>query len=568
MPYEVFARKWRPQQFDEVVGQQHVTDTLKNAIKSNRIAHAYLFVGPRGIGKTSIARIFAKALNCTKGPTVTPCDKCDSCKEIAGGTNLDVLEIDGASNNGVEQVRELRETVKFAPAVGKFKIYIIDEVHMLSIPAFNALLKTLEEPPPHVKFIFATTEPGKILATILSRCQRFDLKRIPVPAIIERLALVAKTEKIKVDEDALLAIARGAEGGLRDAESALDQLVSFRGSGIKENDVLSVFGMVARTTLEDLAGKTLSGDIESVIGLVAELDEEGKDLQRLVIELLGHFRNLLVCLHGGGEKAVPDLTAAQLDVLKKQACLVKPDRLLRMTEILSETEDRMRYALSKRTLLETALIRCARASGVVSLQEILEDMNTLLRAGETAAGVEPPRAREQAPAAVRERPAKYEKKKKEPAPERESESGKKDEAALLTGKWRKIVEDVGKISMAARAPLADASPVSVDGDKVVIGFDPEFAHEVDNFKSGRNRKAVEHVIGALLKRDIVAEFTVAKAGPQPDRRAPDDNEETAGTKKQSKGGTGRGKADKNLARDPTVEKALDMFDGTILDVRE
>ena len=253
MSYEVLARKWRPQQFDDVVGQDHVTQTLKNAITSERIAHAYLFVGPRGIGKTSVARIFAKALNCEEGPTETPCDKCDSCREIATGTNLDVIEIDGASNNSVDQIRDLRETVKYAPNHGTFKVYIIDEVHMLSNAAFNALLKTLEEPPPHVKFIFATTEPEKILATIVSRCQRFDLRRIPVGLIIDRLKGIAEAEGITIDDDALLAVARGAEGGMRDAQSALDQLISFCGKSIKEENVLSVFGLVAREKLEGLA---------------------------------------------------------------------------------------------------------------------------------------------------------------------------------------------------------------------------------------------------------------------------------------------------------------------------
>src|SRR6266446_9718708 len=215
--YQVLARKWRPQQFDDVVGQEHVTTTLKNAIGQNRLAHAYLFVGPRGIGKTSTARIFAKALNCVKGPTATPCDKCDNCLEITGGRSLDVLEIDGASNNGVEQVRELRDTVRYAPARGRFKIYIIDEVHMLTTQAFNALLKTLEEPPSHVKFIFATTEAQKIPLTILSRCQRFDFAGIGTPRIVQRLREIVASEKMQADDEALELIARRAAGSMRDS---------------------------------------------------------------------------------------------------------------------------------------------------------------------------------------------------------------------------------------------------------------------------------------------------------------------------------------------------------------
>ncbi|PYJ19180.1 MAG: DNA polymerase III subunit gamma/tau, partial [Verrucomicrobia bacterium] len=239
MSYEVFARKYRPQTFDDLVGQAHVSRTLKNAVAQNRLAHAYLFVGPRGVGKTSTARILAKSLNCVKGPTVTPCGVCDNCKEIAAGNSLDVIEIDGASNNSVEDVRQLRENVRYAPAKGRYKIYLIDEVHMLSAAAFNALLKTLEEPPEHVKFIFATTEPHtepqKVLPTILSRCQRFDLHRIPANLIAKHLQFIAGREKITLEPAAAHAIARGAEGGLRDAESMLDQLVAFCGEKIGEN---------------------------------------------------------------------------------------------------------------------------------------------------------------------------------------------------------------------------------------------------------------------------------------------------------------------------------------------
>src|SRR2546421_5648382 len=268
MAYQVIARKYRPQRFRDVVGQEHVSQTLGNAIEQNRIAHAYLFCGPRGTGKTTIARIFAKCLNCTGGPKVEFDDADPRCVEIAEGRSLDVLEIDGASNNGVEQVRDLRETCKYTPASSKYKIYIIDEVHMLSTAAFNALLKTLEEPPEHVKFMFATTDPEKVLPTILSRCQRFDLRRIPVSLISKHLAEIARKEKVKIDAPALQAIARGAEGAMRDAESALDQLISFCGDKIEEADVLSMFGLAAQSQIVELARAVLSGDIESALRLL------------------------------------------------------------------------------------------------------------------------------------------------------------------------------------------------------------------------------------------------------------------------------------------------------------
>ena len=360
-----------------MVGQEHVTRTLKNAIETGRVAHAYLFVGPRGIGKTSLARIFAKALNCTKGPTITPCNECDMCREITAGNALDVLEIDGASNNGVDQVRDLRDQVQFAPAHGTFKIIIIDEVHMLTTAAFNALLKTLEEPPPHVKFIFATTEGDKILPTIISRCQRFDLRRIQTPLIVERLRHICTAEGITIDDDALLAIARGAEGGMRDALSALDQLISFRGDALTEDDVLAVFGLVSRRSLEGLATAVLKGDMPEILRLVGLFDSAGKDMRRLTVELMEHFRHLLVYLYVGEAMSTLDATPEQIRALSEQAALADAVRVHQIADQLAEMEGRLRFALSVRTLIEMTLIRCARIATAVSLEEVLSRLNAL-----------------------------------------------------------------------------------------------------------------------------------------------------------------------------------------------
>ena len=577
MAYEVIARKWRPQQFEDVVGQEHVTQTLKNAIKSDRVAHAYLFVGPRGVGKTSTARIFAKALNCAKGPTATPCDKCDACREIMAGNNLDVIEIDAASNTGVDNVRDLRDNVRYAPARGPFKIYIIDEVHMLSMAAFNALLKTLEEPPKHVKFVFATTEPQKVPATILSRCQRFDLRRISVKDIVKRLSEVAAAEKLEIDEDAMLAIARGAEGGLRDAESALDQLIAFRGKQIREEDVLSVFGLVARHTLDELAVAVLRGNVVAAIKLIAEMDEGGKDIQRVVLELLEHFRNVLVCLYAGDAFVGLDLTEPQVATITEHARLTDAARLLRVTDILIETENRMRYALSRRTLLETALIRASRVSKTVTIDEIIGQIESLKRALAGQAGIavdDPPAVIAPEPKAA---PSYPEPAKPKSAPV--VAEGRKpaetpaavDELQVLGGRWREIVDRVGHTAALAKSYLIDAKPAKIVGNVVSIGFDPEFAENKEKIDFGRNRKAIEKILGEVLKREVTVEFCVLDA-----RATLPGDIKTAGKTSASKTQPGEKpgsvtaslKEKQEWMKNPTVRKTLEMFNGDVTDVRK
>jgi DNA polymerase-3 subunit gamma/tau len=563
--YQVLARKWRPQQFDEVVGQEHVATTLKNAIDQQRLAHAYLFVGPRGTGKTSIARILAKALNCVKGPTVKPCDKCDNCREIAEGRSLDVLEIDGASNNGVEQVRELRDTVRYAPARGKFKIYIIDEVHMLTKEAFNALLKTLEEPPAHVKFLFATTEPQKVLPTILSRCQRFDLRRIPANLIVKRLQEIARDEKVKIDDAALLAIARGAEGGLRDAESALDQLIAFCGDEIAEKDVLAVFGLVAHKQLATLTDAIIDGEINVALKVLKELDEAGKDLQRLLAELLDHFRNLLVVtlVSKDSKLATPtdigvELPETELDLLKAQAQRIDSDIVLRVIDALAAAEGKLRYALSKRILFEIAVVKAIKARETVSLDALLKKLNELK--GNPGNNPSAP-----VPAAnPRHQSGRANLDTRVVAPTTAATP-----TASLEDAWTYAVEHLGKVTPLAKTYLVGTKPLHLQGNVVVIGFDPEFAERREFVDTARNRELLQSRLGEKLRMNVSLKFEVTDDATEPPATPPAPPPKAHGTPAVDSLATpGAGKNLDEFRNDPLIKKALEIFKGTIVEVRK
>jgi len=549
--YEVFARKYRPQTFDDLVGQPHVSRTLKNAVAQNRLAHAYLFVGPRGIGKTSTARILAKSLNCVNGPTATPCGECDNCREIAGGNSLDVIEIDGASNNSVEDVRQLRENVRYAPAKGRYKIYLIDEVHMLSPAAFNALLKTLEEPPAHVKFIFATTEPQKVLPTILSRCQRFDLHRIPANLIAQHLQFIAGKEKITLEPAAAHAIARGAEGGMRDAESMLDQLVAFCGEKISESDVLNIFGFTAEQTVVDLTGRILRGETPAALELLYEQCESGKDMMRLMSDLIVYLRDLLVF------KAKPDVLDEDIDPdLKKSlaahAELIATDRLLDLIDQLAAAEGRMKWAPNKKLHFEVAIIRAIQSLGQATLDEVIERLSELRDGGRAR----PPGAPPTKPAAAGSdrgnegsRPQKagitdlgYSK----------AETTRVAETAVQSQPnadelWQKVLAKIPAKGF-LRTLSESIRPIGIDGRNFLLGHSPDDQSKVEALASPNNRRQLETLLREANGRDWSVRF-VAKEGILPPKVFGAGSE--AATSVES------------LKNDPLIQEALEMFNAQI-----
>jgi DNA polymerase III subunit gamma/tau len=537
--YEVFARKYRPQTFDDLVGQAHVSRTLKNAVAQNRLAHAYLFVGPRGIGKTSTARILAKALNCIKGPTVNPDNTCDNCKEIAAGNSLDVLEIDGASNNGVEQVRELRDNVRYAPSKSRYKIYIIDEVHMLTAAAFNALLKTLEEPPPHVKFIFATTEPQKVLPTIVSRCQRFDLHRIPAKLIADHLQFIAKKEEITLEPAAAHAIARGAEGGLRDAESMLDQLVAFCGENISESDVLNVFGFTSEQTVADLTGKILRGETAPALDVLYEQCEAGKDMMRLMSDLISYLRDLLVF------KVKPDAVAEDVDselqkALAAQANLVENDRLLDLIDQFAQAEGRMKWAPNKKLHFEVAVIKAIQSLGQATLDEVIVRLGELRDGKPTAEKKTLGADADSTVASPARKPAAAETADVAAARVSETPNGENDPEKI----WQSVYVKIPNTKAFVRNSAAAAYVLPSEGRHFVLGFSPDQKSTMDILATATNRKLIETFLREVSGKDWTLKLTVQE-------------------NLRSKGEPTKQKAPENYIDDPLIRDALEIFKGEI-----
>lgn len=570
MEYRVLARKCRPQVFEDVLGQEHVVRTLQNAITQQRIAHAFLFSGPRGVGKTSIARILAKALNCETGPTPTPCNRCVHCLEITNGNALDVREIDGASNNGVEEIRALRENVKFAPASCRYKIYIIDEVHMLSNAAFNALLKTLEEPPAHVIFIFATTETQKVPATILSRCQCFDFRRIALKRIAENLKRIALSDGIRISDNALSWIAEAGDGSLRDAQSIFDQVISYAGDEIADPAVEEILGRSDRRFLFSLSEAVLARDAGRCLKIIDEAYYAGLDMRYFFQTLLGHFRNLLFTGIAGEKEALVDLPAEEAAKLKEQAAGRSTDTLQRYLEILMAEEENVRRSQNPRLNLETVLCRMAFLEPLIPIEAMIARMESLEKRleGKPASGdAGPEKTGAGSREGIRRREKEDEaKEKKEPAA---FTPAAEERAPYRTGPetggggvpekgWQGYREFVKRHDPALSAKIESGICLACDEGLLRIGFEKGYLFFDDVV--GRKGALAEHG-----RRFFGRETTLEIETVLPEN----------GGAAVSAGGNGNGRAVKNhriqeIRREalshPLVRKILDAFPGA--EVRE
>ena len=544
MSYQVLARKWRPQTFGEVVGQAAAAETLKNAISQNRIAHAYLFAGARGVGKTTTARILAKALNCRQGPTVDPCNQCASCREVTSGQSIDVLEIDAASNRGIDEIRELRESVRYAAARDRYKVFIIDEVHMLTTEAFNALLKTLEEPPPHVVFILATTELHKVPGTILSRCQHFNFRAISYREILQRLAFIASQEQVQIGERALSAIARASEGSLRDAQSLLDQVISLCGQEVDDEQVRDLLGIIPQQLLEDFTDAVIARDSKRVLSLVDQLMTSGRSPQQLIRELLGHFRNLLVVKIAGKDSRLVAAPAESLERLETIGAEFSEEDLTRFFQILVATDSELRWSTHPRLHLEMGLVRIVQAKRLVAMEELLAAFS-----GDTTPEPPQPSASSDGATGVRPHSPVLSQDSSNPTP------------ARATTETDRIKQDLAKESPLIASVIEHALEVAIVGDELKIRFAPSQRFYHDMLQTPERLEVVERgsakLVGRRLRVSLVLEEDISppEVPPPPEiPQPPGDEFETP--------------VSERVRRDERVQRFLEVFQGDITDVRK
>jgi len=553
MTYTVIARKWRPVNFPDVIGQEHVTKTLENAILMDRVAHAYLFTGPRGVGKTSTARIFAKALNCENGPTTTPCNTCSSCVEIRESRSLDVMEIDGASNRGIDEIRNIRENVKYAPTRGKWKIYIIDEVHMLSMPAFNALLKTLEEPPSHVVFIFATTAAHKVPSTILSRCQRFDFKRIPISQIMDQLRKICDSEKVEITDDSLFLIAKKTDGSMRDGQSILDQAISFSGNKIDLKEVKDLLGIIEEEIFFEIAGVIAAKDLHGGYQLSEKILMKGYDPEEFMIGLLEFFRNLLI-VKATDSVELLEVTEDEKSKFKEISKKFSEEDILKLLSITSDYGLQIKRSIHPMLMFEVALVKMIKLESSVNINDLLLKFANVPSAGGGSGNY----ANVQTAEAVKEKEKETGIKSKQNTYKSDAgESSPAGEINLQSIKeqWNNIVMKVKEKKISLGSFLSEGTPTGLENNVLEISFDSNNGFHIDVVN--KNKDIIKETVRKVMGIDL----TVSAV------KSHQETESKNGIKKDAERSL-KEAVDDIVKRNPVVKHLMDMFEGEVVRLKK